>query len=511
MATFLESIKETWNKLSLPMRIGGSVAVIGVFIFLLVIAFSSSGKDYHPLYTDLELSDSGAIIDILYTNGINYKISDNGTTILVPESSLYETRIMLASQGLPNGGVVGFETFSSTRLGETEADRQLRYKIALEGELTRTILTMEGVDNVRLHIVMPQRSLFIQNSQPATASVLLTLKPGVQLSTQQVRGISHLLATSVESLSTENITIVDNRGNVLSDYMSGEMLSGTSLSQRLELKLAYEKQLSTNLTSMLERIYGFGKIVASVNVDLDFDQVEEYSEVYSTPTRDGGLVRSEQSYHESYLNSDNLPQGVPGVDSNIPGYIATDDSNIQGLFNKQETITNYEYNRTETKQISAPGKVTHMSVSLWVNGQLSQAELTNLEQAVISATGLRQQRGDNITVTSLPFSEDTSTADSSLLVIEPAISYWIYILIGGLLLLIVMFILIRSRKHELEEVEEPVAIGIDYTVTDEEQVQKRILSPEEKLKHDSLARLQKHAKDDPKDIARIIKSWMLED
>src|SRR5690606_6380193 len=170
---------------------------VTAFLLLMMIALFS-GADYQPLYTNLELSDAAEITRVLSENGISYKLSDNGSSILVPADNVYQTRLTLAAQGLPAGGVVGFETFNTTRLGETEADRQLRYRIALEGELTRTIRSLDEVEEARVHLVIPPTSLFIRETQPSTASVLLRLKPGAVLSQQQVRGIAHLLATSVE-------------------------------------------------------------------------------------------------------------------------------------------------------------------------------------------------------------------------------------------------------------------------------------------------------------------------
>ncbi|MGB3985999.1 MAG: flagellar basal-body MS-ring/collar protein FliF, partial [Limnochordia bacterium] len=167
METLITSLKETWNKLSVRTRIAGGVIAAVVFISLLLIAVFS-GTDYQPLYTNLDLSDAGAIINVLNENNIPYRLADNGSSVLVPAESVYQTRLTLAAQGLPAGGVVGFETFNTTRLGETEADRQLRYRIALEGELTRTIRALDEVEDARVHLVIPPSSLFIRETQPST-------------------------------------------------------------------------------------------------------------------------------------------------------------------------------------------------------------------------------------------------------------------------------------------------------------------------------------------------------
>lgn len=504
MESLLNSLKESWNKLSPRTRIVGGVISLIVFFSIIIFALFSS-SDYHLLYTNLDLNDAAAVVDVLRENGISYKLNDNGSSILVPADLVYETRLTLASQGLPQGGVVGFETFETTRLGETEADRQLRYRIALEGELIRTIRGIQEVEDARVHLVIPTRSIFINESQPSKASVLLTLKPGVVLSNQQVRGITHLLATSVERLSPENITIVDNRGNVLSDFMNTADLDGNIVSQRFELETAFEKQLAADVTAMLERIYGYGKVVTLVNVELNFDTIEQYNELFTAPQRDTGLVRSQQSYSEVYLDSTAAAQGVAGAQSNIPGYVELE-SQDSPAFSKQESIINYELNRTEIHRSTPPGSIKNLSVSVWINGELPQVEIENIETSVINSLGMKLERGDLISVNSVPFETDFRLISADEF-IKDTLSYkWIYltlIVLSALLLITIVIRRVLKRKYQPQ-----VAASVDYI---DEHAEDKRLSPEEKAKLDTITRLRQYVNEKPKEFAQMLRSWLMDE
>lgn len=501
METIINSIKETWSKLSLYAKIAGGVIIFTIFFSLLFLIMFSPGN-YQPLYTNLDLNDAAAITEVLDENNIAYQIGDNGTSILVPADLVHQTRLTLASFGLPQGGIVGFETFDTTRLGETDADRQLRYQIALEGELTRTIRSLKEISDARIHIVISPRSLFIQNDQPSTASVLLDLQPGVVLSNNQVRGITHLIATSVERLSPENITIVDTRGNVLNDFSGSTGLDGSIISQRLEIKAAFEKQLTTNIVAMLERIYGYGQVVAQINVDLDFDTIEKYDEVYTAPNRDSGLIRSEQWYTEFSLDGLGA-EGIPGVDANIPGYVELEDISQQG-FSRQESIINYDLNRSEIYQTTPPGSIKNMSVAVWINGELTQNDLDLVENSIAGALGLNFDRGDYISVNSVLFETDISFTTVDDYVPDSQFS-WIYIAIAGLLILVIAIIVIRKKRSQIDVIEQISA------TTEGEGTEERKLSPEEKAKLDTLQKLKHYASEKPKEFSQMIRSWLLDD
>lgn len=505
MNNVLESIKETWGKLTRPMQIGVGVFVLGTFIALIILTVFST-TEYQVLFSSLDAEDAGAVVNALQERGTPYRLDHNGSTVLVPKNEVLETRIALATSGLPTGGVVGFEIFNTTRLGETEADRQLRYQWALQGELTRTIRQMDEIVDARIHIVMPKRSLFVQDSPVSTASVLVQLKPGTVLSSGQVRAISNLISTSVEGLTPENVTIVDTRGNVLNSPSLS--LSGEVFTQRFEMERAYEQQLENSIVAMLERIYGFGNVVARVSATLDFDQYESYSETFTPITRDGGLARSQQTFVESYRGTSSEAGGVPGVDSNIPGYVQTDQGGISE-YESSESVTNYELNRTETHLTGTPGQVKDLSVSVWLNGELTPTQLSAVEESVSRAIGLRTERGDSIFVDSVPF--ETSPLLSDVLITDAVetktFDYWILAVILLVVIGAILFVMIRRRRQELEA--PPAAAGLDLVVDDEEFEME--LPPEEKERLGIRQSVQSMAEEKPEEVAQLMKTWLVDD
>lgn len=506
MNNMLDSLKETWGKLSRTMQIGVGIFVLGVFISLVLLTIVSR-PDYQVLFSGLSSEDAGAVVTALQERGISYRIEEGGTAVYVPKEQVPETRISLATAGMPTGGVVGFEIFNSTRLGETEADRQVRFQMALQGELTRTIRQINEVADARIHIVLPKRSLFVQESQAATASVLLQLKPGAQLGKGQVRAIANLVSSSVEGLTPDNVTIVDTRGTVLNAPAMLEL--GGGVSDRFEMQWLYEQQLEKSIVAMLERIYGFGNVVARVNANLDFAYLEQYSEVYSPVNRGEGLVRSTQNFEESYSGTSTGAGGVPGVDSNVPGYVFADQGGGTTEWERREGTTNYELNRTETRSTTLPGQVNDLSVSIWINGNLNPNQLASVEESVIRATGLKLDRGDSIHVTSVPFETSAYLSDSSVIEVNQGIPIWV-IGLGVLFLLAILFLLIRRKSKDSPVVAVPLAASVDFAVGDDE-LPMRDYSPEELERQGIRKNIQKLAKEKPEELATLMKTWLADE
>ena len=223
----------------------------------------------------MQTEDAGEVVAYLKQASIPFQIGQQGSAVLVPEGKVHEIRMQLASEGLPRGGVVGLELWDHTSLTETDFDRRIRLLRALQGELTRTLMGLEAIENARVHIVLPENSLFIEAQNPATASIFLVLRRGRVLQEAQIRGIAHLVASSVEGLQPEHVTIIDNRGNVLSDALisPGQMNSGQVL-QQLEIERSYENAVERSIQAMLERVFGLGRVVVRVKAELDFHYEE---------------------------------------------------------------------------------------------------------------------------------------------------------------------------------------------------------------------------------------------
>lgn len=491
------------------MQIGVGVFALGVFVSLVLLTVFNR-TEYHVLFSGLKSEDAGAVVAALQERGISYRLEEAGTAVYVPKDQVPETRISLATAGLPTGGVVGFEIFNTTRLGETEADRQLRFQAALQGELTRTIRQLNEVADARIHIVLPKRSLFVQESQAATASVLLQLKPGSQLTKGQVHAIANLVSSSVEGLTPDNVTIVDTKGTVLNAPAQQQL--GGGVGDRFEMQWLYEQQLEKSIVAMLERIYGLGNVVAKVNATMDFAYSEQYSEIFSPVNRGEGLVRSTQHFEESYQGTSSGAGGLPGVDSNVPGYVFVDQGGGTTEWERREGTTNYELNRTETRSTTLPGQLTNLSVSVWVNGNLNPNQIASVEESVIRATGLKLERGDSIYVTSVPFEITPFLTDGTLVEGSQGIPLAWVVGLGLLLILAILLLVFRRRSSDQLIGQVPAAAALDIVVGDDDvALPTRDLSPEERERQNVRRSIQKLAKDKPEELASLMKTWLVDE
>ncbi|HPI33111.1 MAG TPA: flagellar basal-body MS-ring/collar protein FliF, partial [candidate division Zixibacteria bacterium] len=254
---------------------------------------------YARLYSDVDEAEAGEVVAYLNDNKIPYELSDGGRTIAVPSDQVYKTRIALASEGLPRNGNIGYSIFDKNNLGMTDFLQNLNFRRALEGELTRTIMQLSEVQAARVHIVMPSDRLFKQDQKQATASVVLKLRSG-GLTKQQINGISHLVAASVEGLRPENISIVDYDGNLLSSGQPTDELAGLTASQ-LDVRKQAETYLEHKAQSMLDDVLGPGRSVIRVTAELDFNQTERTSETYDA---NQPAVRSEERTKQTNASTD---------------------------------------------------------------------------------------------------------------------------------------------------------------------------------------------------------------
>ncbi len=288
--------------------------LLAVVIASLVLFFAWIQRaDYQVLYSHLSEEDAGLIIQKLREQKVPYTISTGA--IMVPSDKVYDVRLQLAGQGLPQGGGVGFELFDKTSFTMTDFVQKLNYRRALQGELARTIRSLSEVEQCRVHLAVPEKSLFINDDQRPKGSVLVRLKQGRSLSQGQVQGIVHLVSSSVEGLDPKDVAVVDSRGDMLTSAAEGSI--GITSGQR-EYQRTIEKDLENRIVGILEPVVGKGKIRAKVSADIDFTKVEKTEERYDP---DSQVARSEQKVMEKSMNGNR--GGVPGVSSNLPGKPAT--------------------------------------------------------------------------------------------------------------------------------------------------------------------------------------------
>lgn len=390
----------------------GGIVLVSVLFFGLLIT-TANRVDYKPLFSNLGNEDAGEIMKKLKEQKVPARISDDGKAILVPAGKVYELRMSLAADGLPQGSGIGFEIFDRKNFGMTEFVQKLNYQRALQGELSRTIGQLAGVEQARVHLALPEKSLFKENEKPPTASVVLKMRSARLLNENEVQGIIHLVASSIEGMDPEHISVIDSQGRMLNKPAVADPADRIA-STMLETQHNYEKGVEERLQSLLDRVVGPGKSAARVNASLDFKNLEKYEERYDPQA---AVVRSEQRSEQK--DAITMPAGIPGVQSNlakspVPAPVPAGGS-------KNDETKNYEISRSTSRIVEPAGSLTRISVAILVDGRYEKGtgkkaaplkyvprtpdELQKIEALVKSAVGFNPARGDQVTVANIPFQE----------------------------------------------------------------------------------------------------------
>jgi flagellar M-ring protein FliF len=398
-----------------PARLAamGGVA-FGLIAFIIFFATRFSAPQMELLYGELNATDSREIIRQLETTGATFRMQANGTEILVPAEQVTQIRMQMAEQGLPSGGSVGYELFDSMdALGTTNFVQNINLVRALEGELARTIKAIEGVQSARVHLVMPQREMFSRESQEPTASVYIKMRGG-RLNENQVSAIQHLIASAVPKLRPSNISLVDERGTLLSrSYENDEQMVSQAQD---EARIKLEKRLAGSILTLVESSLGPGKVRAEVRAEMDFDKVVTNEELYNP---DQQVPRSTVTVDEnnSSLESD---QDNVSVGQNLPDAQLNSQGGPKSQTNERRTeeTTNFEISKTVRNQVRDQGIVKRLSVAVLVDGTYTTAEdgtktyaalpqetLDKIQQLTQSAIGYDANRGDVIEVVNMPFTD----------------------------------------------------------------------------------------------------------
>jgi flagellar M-ring protein FliF len=393
------------------------IALLAVFVVSVVgmlLLYSWVQKaDNQVLYANLSEADAARIVQELKDKKIPYQLGATGT-IRVASDRVYDLRLQLASQGLPQGGGVGYEIFDNTSFTTSDFVQKLNYRRALEGELARTIKSLSGVQQGRVHLVMPDKSIFaFQEDKPETsAAIFITLQSGRKLNRMEVEGIVHLVSSSVEDLDPEHITVIDNKGTLLTKPSDDSIMSLTG--SQMEYQQSFEKNLMSKIVSILEPVAGRGKVNARVTAAFDFTRSERTEEKYDP---EGVVVRSEQKSTEKTTSGGQ--GGIPGVTGNLPGGSSQQASSLPGQSQKQDEMINYETSKTITRVIDSPITLERLSVAILIDGILdsqkgsvenvdqymlrSQEDIKYYEDIVKKTVGFTEDRGDEISVTVMPF------------------------------------------------------------------------------------------------------------
>jgi|GEM_PF-64949 len=484
MTNYFAQLKQLFARMTLRQRLAlGGIAALAVVGLGAVIYFANE-PEYGVLFSDLRPEDAVRITERLKQEKVVYRVAAGGTMISVPAEKVSEMRLQTAGAGLLAGGHVGFELFDKTSFGATDFTEQINYKRALEGELARTVEGLGEVAQARVHLTLPRESLFAEREQRAKASVVLRLKPGRALPPSAANSIAQLLASSVEGLEPNNVTVLDAQGQTLSAKRSGGEEEVTL--SHLELKQKFERDLAQRLVLLLEPVVGAGRVRADVNALMDFTRNEQTEENYDPQKV---AIRSKQMMEESGNGTGTAASGIPGTRSNAPPTPTptptptpapgatpaatpaaaqpspTPSSAARGATRSSET-TNYEVSKLTRHTIDATGNIKRLSVSVLVDNQApgaggnpasqpaagparSKEEMQQINELVSAAVGADAQRGDQVVVRNIAFNAAESGAVPSSFwernrdLLKLGIKYGAMLLVA---LMIMLFVVRPMRK-----------------------------------------------------------------
>lgn len=412
---------EGYLKLPLTQKILFPFLILFSISAIMYVSKMATQPDYTLLYSDLSTADAAGVVERLKELKIAYRIE--GSTISIsPPDMVHELRMTLASEGLPKTGTVGYELFDGTNLTTTTMGEMVKKQRALQGELERTIMSLDAVLSARVHISQPEKTIFAKQAQEPGASVLLKLRPGGELDKKRIRGIANFVASGVEGLKPENVTIIDVYGNLLTPKdEDGEELGADAT--RLQYAREVEKGYAQRIEAMLAKVLGPGKVVARVTADIDFSANEREEESFDPG---GKVLRSERSIEEGSGGAAGKG-GVAGAQANLtndPKLLAPPDATTEQSA-RRENVKNFEVSRAVTKTSQARGKLVRLSAAVLVDGlngdgeasvdakggakakknfvPISQEMLAQVEGIVKSAVGYDSTRGDVVTVENVPF------------------------------------------------------------------------------------------------------------
>lgn len=510
------------------------------------------------LYSQIEAAEGGRIIDRLKSMGVPFEVKGDGTQIYAPSNDVAKLRMELAQNGMPSGGIVGYEIFDKQDvLGTTNALLGINQIRALEGELAKSIQTIQGIQSARIHLVIPKRELFSENKQEPSASVMVRLKGGSALSATQVQSIRYLVASAVPSLILDHVSIVDDRGNLLARGKDSTKAEESITTQQMAQR-EYEQRIARSIESLLDRTLGVNKTRAEVSVDLDFDQVSSTSVQFDP---DGQVIKSQTTSEEGANSNEISAVGDSvSIQNSLPANShhsenTPDAQNRNQTSNTEENIS-YEISHSTKTYVKELGTIRRLSIAVMVDGTYKQKDdgtqeyqplpeekLKKLQELVKTATGYKENRGDVISVVNLKFSEspqDTILENNENPLINLNINKLIELGITALVVLIGLFTVIKplisslmktlpsryltermlsslmsnepktTRTPEKKETQSLATTTVKSSEL-EKELEDQLLEIDEideKVKHSPIKKIAELIERHPEEAVSIIRSWM---
>lgn len=384
-ALLANDVKKLWNGLDDGQKLGMLALIVITIIAATFFLSKAMEPDWVVLYSDLNEVNALTIVENMKKNGYQYKLSEDKKSVLVPSNVRDDMRVFVAENDLIKNGDTGFELLDDMQLGSTDFKNKLTKQRIFQGEITRAIEKIQGIKYAKVQLAEPERSIFEDNDEKPTASVMLVLDPGYKLKSSQVKAIKNLVAYSVPRMTPEQVFITDQNGNVLSDETSKNSTDMESFKSNLE------KQTAKKVSDVLEKIVGKGNVSVQVNADIDFNSAKSTIESY-TPIEGGkeGVLVSSQTEVETYEN--------PNI---VPNSTTVNQRNLN--YSKQKTAMNYNVTKEVKQVIYAPGTVKRLSIAVAVNKILTAEEKDEIKELVLSASGIDYKRGDVVSVSGLQF------------------------------------------------------------------------------------------------------------
>jgi len=514
MAEF-EQLRRGFQALNKGMTAGqkltiGITLIVTVLGFVLLVRWATK-PDYALLFSNMDLKEADQIVEALRAEGVPYRISGGGSSVQIPSKEVYEWRMKLASQGVPSSGGIGYEVFDKKDIGISDFVQKVNYRRALEGELARTIRGISGVQHARVHIVIPEDRLFREDQQEATASIVLNLRSGTRVREAQVHGIVNLVAASVEGLEPDRVTVLDSKGNILSNRWQSDSVMGLSSGQ-LDLQKKVEEYLENKAQSMLATVLGEGRTIVRVSADLNFQKIERTDERYDP---DNVAVLSEERRDQS--NTGESGEGTGQV---------------------EHVITNYHVPRTVEHITNSVGNITRLSVAVLIDGVYNTStgpngevqseyvprtreEMTMLTAVVRNAVGFDPLRNDQLEIRNIPFDtgRDIEVEEPVSMTSQP--EFWISLgqRILPVLFVVVLLLLLRSKLKKVKLSLPPVmshggGVSLAPSSVVEDLAVPRIdegAPPEAIESAKLLKQISNFATEKPNMAARLLRYWMIEE
>lgn len=508
--------------IDLPLEKKASMA----FVLSLVVAgfvlmfYWANQEDFQVLFSNLSPKDGGAVVTKLQEQNVPYRVGAGGATIMVPAEKVYELRMTLAGEGLPSEGNVGFEIFDHNDFRTTKFVQELNYRRALQGELTRSINQFKEVKSSRVFIVIPKDTLFVTDQKPASASIQLDLKSN--LDAGKLAAIVHLVANAVEGLAPENVTVVDTKGRIIFKGTNRGDTSYLLSDRQLEYKKNLENVIRDNVQSMLEGIVGFGKAIVRVTAEIDFNRITLSEEQYDPTAK---VVRSERNVEESSRTGGSRNQAGKKSEGQQAGLAAESAEGLKAK-TKKDVATNYEINKVSRNVLKPAGTIKRLSVAAVIDGTYkdealedgtvkktyiprSAAEIQSFEEIVKKAMGYNEDREDQVTVTSISFSNSmanqmpsqTVAPESNLL--TKALRYR-KSFINLVLIVLVFFLVVRPLMRSIRSVPKHTVATVEKLPDLSEETQ-QVMAPKEL---DLKSKVFEISKTNPDKTNLLIKGWI---